>query len=192
MLSHAFFKKMTASFEREIGAKHRRFRFMHGHEVDPYNKEEMPSWGRMLAIFAGIFEDRNQSPIYSDGVTVEETLAKFGEAMLSVWNWLVKKIKAKDKGGTSTSPKDEVSPALNRDRAKEMLKAYQQEHDRGTFDVAIVGHTHQAGQCGDWYFNSGCWAEQTNSFVRIEPDGQVRVFDWKNGKAVENRKEFKF
>jgi hypothetical protein len=35
--------------------------------------------------------------------------------------------------------------------------------------------------------NTGSWAATTNNFLRIDPSGQVQVFDWVNGKPVENR-----
>ncbi|HUW18742.1 MAG TPA: UDP-2,3-diacylglucosamine diphosphatase [Sedimentisphaerales bacterium] len=184
MLSHPFFRNMGRAFTEDIGAK--RFRFMHGHEVDPFNCGDSPSWGRMLAIFAGIFEDRNGSPMLSEGVTVEEALTKFGEVMLRLWNWLAKRITPKVGDRKSASPKNELTPSQNPDLAKKMLKEYEKERTKGGYDVLISGHTHQAGRAGEWYLNSGCWAGATNNFVRISADGQGKVFDWRNGGPVAN------
>lgn len=184
MLSHAFFKGMGRAFTEEIGGK--KFRFMHGHEVDPFNCGDSPSWGRILAIFAGIFEDRNGSPMLSGGVTVEEALRKFGEVMLRLWNWAARRITKKVSGGKSPSPKNELTPAQNPELAKKMLEEYEKERAEGGYDAVIVGHTHQAGRIGEWYFNSGCWAGARNTFVKMSAGGKVQVFDWQDGEAVAN------
>ena len=79
-LAHPFFKGMRGPLDRTIGG--RAFRFMHGHEVDLFNSGDTPSWGRMLAIFVGIFEEKNGSPILAGGETVEGALEGFGENLL--------------------------------------------------------------------------------------------------------------
>ena len=45
-LSHPLLQRMCGPFEREIGGK--RFKFMHGHEVDPLNSGDMPGTGKNL------------------------------------------------------------------------------------------------------------------------------------------------
>jgi len=185
LLSHPFFERMTGPFTREIGDK--TFKFMQGHEVDPFNSGDTPSWGRMLAIFAGIFERYNGSPMLSEDQSVEATLTRFGNGMLRVWNWLAKRIKKAFRRKERPSPKDELTPAQNPDRAKAMLTEYAADREREGYDVAVVGHTHVPGRIGDWYFNTGSWATSGNNFVRIEPDGQASVFDWKDGQAAPNQ-----
>jgi hypothetical protein len=59
-----------------------------------------------------------------------------------------------------------------------MLGRYQADRTDGLYDIAVVGHTHRAGTFGEWYFNSGSWTGPTNNFLRIAPDGRIRVFDW--------------
>jgi len=185
MLIHPFFKNMREHFTRNIGDK--KFKFMHGHEVDDFNKGDAPGWGRMLAIFAGIFEERNNSPMLPDGQSVEEELSKFGECVLDLWNWLVNKLKKSVSGGDSPRPKNELTPAQNKTRAEEMLKMYATDREAEGYDIAIVGHTHIPGRAeSGWYFNTGSWATSGNNFVRIEPDGSVDVFNWESGKPVPN------
>lgn len=184
MLANQFFKKMSQRFVKKIGDK--KFMFMHGHEVDPYNKGDSPGWGRILTIFAGIFEDKNQSPFLPIGDAVEEVLNQFGETMLILWNHLTNKLKKKVSGGDSPNPESELTPAQNPKLAKKMLHRYKEDKIKEGYDIGIVGHTHKVGRLEDWYFNSGCWAEATNSFLRISDDGNVEVFDWENGKAIPN------
>ena len=189
-ISHPFFKNMCDKFDRAINGS--TFRFMHGHEVDPFNKGDSPGWGRILTIFAGIFEDKNGSPILAGGETVEGALESFGENMLRLWNWLVNKLKKSVSGGDSPSPKNELTPAQNPDRAEEMLLAYWQDRKANGYDVAVVGHTHVPGRIGDWYFNSGSWVGATNDFLRIASDGKVRLYKWEGGKAISCDKELPF
>ena len=89
-LSHPLFQRMSGPFERQIGGK--RFKFMHGHEVDPFNKGDEPGKGRIFCIVAGQFEDRNKSPVYPNGHYVEDDLEKIGEGLLGPWTVLASKI----------------------------------------------------------------------------------------------------
>ena len=59
-LPHPLFQRMCGPFERQIGGK--RFKFMHGHEVDPVNTGDEPKWDRVFCIIAGMAEDKNGSP----------------------------------------------------------------------------------------------------------------------------------
>lgn len=188
VLAHGFFKRMSTRFVREIAGK--KFMFMHGHEVDPYNKGDTPGWGRIAAIFAGICEDFNRSPILETGETVEGWLLQRFKPLIKAWNriaWLLKRLWNWIRGKfIFVSDKRKLTPSQNEKLAQEMLHRYKQDKQKQGYDVAIVGHTHKVGRFEDWYFNSGCWVKEMNNFLRISPDGQVQVFDWKDGKAIAN------
>jgi len=184
LLAHPFFGGMCGPFVRKIGD--RQFKFMHGHEVDPFNRGDDPGWGRMLSIFAGIYEDQVGSPVMQNGVSVEETLSGIGELLLRIWNWLVNRLKKSVSKGVSPSPKRELTPAQNPARVAELLQRYRENMHDEKYDVAIVGHTHQPGRIGEWYFNTGSWATTNNNFVRISPTGEAVLFDWQDGRAVPN------
>lgn len=179
LLSPALFQRLSGPFTRKIGGK--TFKFMHGHEVDPFNAGDTPSWGRMMAIFAGICEDKVGSPMLQNE-PLESILTRIGEWFLKV----VADGYAKFKGPKTKSAKEQLTPAQNRDRAAEMLAKYAADRQAESYDVAIVGHTHEPGQIGDWYFNTGSWATTNNNFVRIDPDGQAALFDWIDGQPVPN------
>ena len=70
---------MCGPFEREIGGK--RFKFMHGHEVDPVNSGDTPGKGRICCIVAGMHEDKNGSPVLPDGEFVEDHLEEIGDIL---------------------------------------------------------------------------------------------------------------
>ncbi|MGA3015437.1 MAG: metallophosphoesterase, partial [Bacteroidales bacterium] len=78
-LSHPLFKKMSRPFEREIGGK--RFKFMHGHEVDSFNLGDTPGKGRVCCILAGMGEDKNGSPVLPNGEFVEDHLEEIGDIL---------------------------------------------------------------------------------------------------------------
>jgi UDP-2,3-diacylglucosamine pyrophosphatase LpxH len=176
--------RMTGPFVRNIGG--RTFKFMHGHEVDPFNCGDKPGWGRLLAIFAGIYEDRVGSPMMPTGETVENALEEFGQRIMGLWNWCVRWFRVVSFRGPSPDPKKELPPSQNPARIEEMVELYWKDKNQQKYDVAIVGHTHQPGRIGDWYYNSGSWVAQDNTFVRILPDGTAGVFTWKQGHAEPN------
>ena len=179
LLNHSLLRGISGPITRTIGDK--TFKFIHGHEVDPFNAGDTPSWGRMMAIFAGICEDKAGSPMLGNA-PLERLLARLGE-------WLLKKAAnayATAKQSITKSAKKELTPAQNPKRAVQMLTLYAADRKEEGYDVLIVGHTHKPGQMDNWYFNTGSWATSDNNFVRITPDGKVQIFDWKNGKPVAN------
>lgn len=183
-LAHGFFQRMCGPLERKIGP--RRFKFMHGHELDPVNSGDAPQWGRVFSIAAGLIEERNGSPIAHDGDFVEDDLENVGEHVLGGFTRLLSKISRLLCLGGLGIPTEHLTPAQNPKRAQELLATYRHDKDQAGYDVAVVGHTHHAGRGGDWYFNSGTWARKTNSFLEISPAGDVHVFDWKDGKPLPN------
>ncbi|WP_438020909.1 UDP-2,3-diacylglucosamine diphosphatase [Sorangium sp. So ce315] len=184
-LHHPFFARMRAPFVRELGG--RRFRFCHGHESDPFNAGDDPGFGRMLSIFAGLWEDQNGSPILTSGESVEDVLEQFGDSMLTIWNRALATMTQRGamRDGSDARPASALTPAQSPGRLGEHVVGVRAELERGDHDAAVLGHTHKAGRIGDWYFNSGSWAGPVNSFLRISPDGHVRYLEWKAGRAVE-------
>jgi len=183
LLSPALFQSLSAPFSQEIGDK--TFYFMHGHEVDPYNNDDVPGKGRLLTIFAGMAESFVGSPTMPDGRSVESVLEQAGEGALSrlkVWG---RRLLAKllMLFGSQTN---DTSPAQNPERAAEMLLSYKAHKEQNGYHVLIVGHTHQPGRLDGWYFNTGSWATTDNNFARISPTGNVQIFDWNNGVPQRN------
>ena len=64
LLAHPLFQRMCGPFERQIGGK--RFKFMHGHEVDPVNKGDIPEWGRGFPSLRQWPEDKNGNFVQDD------------------------------------------------------------------------------------------------------------------------------
>lgn len=196
VLSPAFFRHMSGPIERVVGGK--RFRFMHGHEVDGVNSDDAPTYGRAFCILAGIFEDGNGSPmVVNSDKCLEDELE---ESALSLREWAKSLFTRLRDGCLRCACKmlgrpemyisvGNLTPAQNPSLARELLAAYKAEAAKG-YDVLIVGHTHQAGRIGSWYFNSGTWARTVNSFVKIEPSGETNVFNWIDGRAEPNGNVF--
>ena len=183
LLSPALFQTLSGPFSRRIGGK--TFHFMHGHEIDPYNRDEVPGKGRLLTIFAGMAESLVGSPNLADGRSVETVLEQRSEGVLNQLKAWGRRVLAKILllFGVQSN---ELSPAQNPDRAAEMLLNYKAHKEENEYDVLVVGHTHQPGHMDGWYFNTGSWATTDNNFVRITPAGGVQVFDWNNGNPRPN------
>ncbi len=161
-LTHPFFDRMCiACYARVCGQT---FRFIHGHEADPYCSNEAPGLGRITAILSGLAEDKNGSPMLDKYRTVEDRVVGPMEKAVSLWNRLCGKP----------------------DRFTEINRRL---YDMRDTNVIISGHTHFAGRIGTWHYNSGTWAERVNSFVRVNNDATVQVYDWIDGDPVPNNKE---
>src|SRR5262249_31094342 len=151
---------------------------------DPFNSGDDPGFGRMLAIFGGVFEDENGSPLLRSGEGIEDVLEQFGESTLMIWQSAMATMK-RDLGQKTLRPNATLTPAQNRDRLGEHVAGVRADLEGGEYDIAVLGHTHKPGRIGDWYFNSGSWTGPRNPFLRISPDGHVRYLEWKDGRAIE-------
>lgn len=134
---------------------------IHGHEADPFCISDVPGIGRITAIMSGIAEDRNGGPMINESKSVAQKVVGPMDRFVSHFDWL--------------RGKPSRSVAMNRELKK---------HKDGACDILISGHTHLPGRIGDWYYNTGTWAEFKNSFVEISPDGVVTLFDWNDGNPV--------
>jgi predicted phosphodiesterase len=173
--AHPFFARMSHAFVQSIGAK--RFKFMHGHEVDPFVNTGIQSLGRMIGSLAGLCEFSQGVCILSNDA-ITDTLEEAGEHLLRIWSWLTCGMNKALRESCSMLPAGRGRLLTRRIRTQRMLTRYYRDRVEGLYDVAIVGHTHKAGTFGDWYFNSGSWTGSSNSFLRISPEGDVSVFDW--------------
>jgi UDP-2,3-diacylglucosamine pyrophosphatase LpxH len=182
LLNHPFFERMTAPFTRRIGG--RTFRFMHGHEVNPFNRDGRPHWGRILAILGGIIEDRKGSPLLSAGGLTEKSLLKISRTFMWLWNNSVNLFEKGLPNEPHHSLSESLTPTQDPARLKGMMALYQKDRLRGGYDYLVAGHTHHAGLFGRWYANSGCWVGLRNNFLIIKPDARVQVWEWKNKRAI--------
>lgn len=154
-LNHPLFRNMVDEARRTI--RGRSFQFCHGHQADEYCSALNPGWGRITAIYTGLKEDRHGGPMLDKYRTVEQKYLGPLEWTVS----LLKRLCGKPDRFT------EINQLLLR---------------KFTADYIIFGHTHFAGhvqQDGRYLYNTGTWAERTNSFVRIDQD--VSVWDWDFG-----------
>ena len=187
VLGHPFFKRMSGPFEKTIAGK--RFKFMHGHELDPFNRDGTPRWGRILAILGGILEDRKGSPLLSAGGHTEKTLLKVSRMFMWLWNKSVNLFEKSERHEKPHSLAESLTPAQDPTKIKGILSLYHANKLKEGYDYLVAGHTHRAGLFQDWYCNSGCWVGLRTTFLRIGADGQIEVCEWKDDKpvVVENR-----
>ncbi len=178
LLAHPFFQRMCGPFERTIANK--RFKFMHGHELDPFNRDGTPRWGRILAILGGILEDRKGSPLLSAGGYTEKSLLKVSRTFMWIWNNSVNLFEKSERHEKAHSMAESLTPAQDPTKIKGILSLYHGNKLKEGYDYLITGHTHRAGLFQDWYCNSGCWVGLRTTFLRIRPDGHIEVYEWKN------------
>jgi len=169
-LSHPFFKTMATSHTEYLSGK--RFRFIHGHEADSYCAGSTPGIGRITAIYTGLKEDRNGGPFLNKHRMVEAATIGRLEWMSSIIRWFLRKPNRTQQGYIG-------------------LRKF-----LDSCDVVVSGHTHRAGQLYTKekllpIYNAGTWAESTCSFVLINPDGKVGVFDWVDGRSIPNATKLK-
>lgn len=189
LLNHPFFNRMGEAVLIERGGK--RIALAHGHEVDPFNRSAVPGKGRALAIIAGMFEDKNGSPFLSDGKSIEESLLGIGEFVLSWIIRIIAKIKMRGKVSTPEQIKSGEGLTASKDKntAQKNIKSWEERRESGEFDILVCGHTHGPGVAKDskdipWFYNSGSWASDKNTYLKIDLDGVVTVHEWKDGGAI--------
>jgi UDP-2,3-diacylglucosamine pyrophosphatase LpxH len=163
-LTHPFFQRMCDNFVLRRAGK--RFYFTHGHLADQYCSSESPGIGRIAAIYAGLKEDKNGGPMLNKYRTVEDKMEGRLDKLVGLWKRLCGKPNRYTK--------------INR-----KLKGW--AYHNGS--IIICGHTHFPGHISGWHYNTGTWAERTNSFVCINDTGTVGVFDWANKTATPNMTE---
>lgn len=166
-ISHPFFKRMFTWYSDEIGGL--KFKFLHGHSEDQYCASNIPGKGRISAIWSGLCEDKNGSPFVGKYRTVEDATVGRIERFMGFFGKLL------GKG-------DRVVQLHNK-----LIEKYSNSPEGECYDMVVFGHTHRPGSffdCGTEFYNCGTWAEDVNTYVRIEEDGEPRVCEWtKNGEA---------
>ncbi len=179
---HPFFARRTEPYVCTIGSK--RFKFMHGHEVDPFIPARPRGISRMFGAFWGMIEPQNEVCVVHRDV-LSDTLFELGETLLKVWHVSASMTNRKLREYYSYN-NDKFAWLKRSLRIQRMLSRYHTDKKNGLYDVAIVGHTHKAGRFSRWYYNCGSWTGQTNNFMRIEPEGHIQVLDWTENGHVEN------
>jgi UDP-2,3-diacylglucosamine pyrophosphatase LpxH len=179
---HPFFERTTRPFVRTIGDK--RFKFMHGHEADPFVQGNMRTLARALTAYTPVLAFEKTLLTLSNDALVDVVL-EVGENILRLWDWITGNVKKTFRQCCSVVPNNTLTVSKERIRTRKMLTRYYHDRSQDLYDIAIVGHTHKPGRFGDWYFNSGSWTGRTNNFLRISPEGTVEISEWdENGPRV--------
>ena len=171
---HPIFEKLHPPFVRTIGGQ--RFKFMHGHEVDPMISDRMIKLAPVLRLLTGAFEFRqDQCLITCDRVS--DALLEAGEQFLHGWHKMTCQFDQavyEHLGFTN----EQLAWLKRPLRTRKMLARFFRQQQDGVYDVTITGHTHKAGRFGQWYYNCGCWTQPIMNYLLIRPDGNVSVHDW--------------
>ncbi len=172
---HPFFTRITEAFTQPIGG--RRFRFMHGHEIDPFVNVGWKNLGRMIGAMTYRYELRHASRAAArrmlgyGSLMMDDPIVRLRGRLRHSVN------KALHEGRVRTSA-EKVRLLTRQIRTQHMITHYYGDRLEDLYDVAIVGHTHHAATFGDWFFNSGSWTGRSNDFLTISPHGEVESLDW--------------
>ena len=170
-----FFDKISPPVVRTLGGK--KFKFMHGHEVDPFIRKRSKTLCRVFSPVVDMLQSGSDSTALAYDVCSDLAL-ELGEAALAVWKWLFELTIYAADDCLAVLPNEEQALLKRHSRTKKMLRRYREDLHEGLYDAAVVGHTHKAGRFSDWYFNSGSWTAHRSNFLCISPDGDVELFDW--------------
>ena len=168
---HPFFAGMRGTFTQPIGT--RRFRFMHGHEIDPFVNAGWKNVGRMIGAVTYRFELRRESSL----LRRDPSLWTSDHALRLHRRVRCRMTRALREGRVRMSA-EKVRVLTRQIRTQHMMMNYSWDRADDLYDVAIAGHTHYAAAFGGWFFNSGSWTGRTNNFLHISPAGQVDLLDW--------------
>jgi UDP-2,3-diacylglucosamine pyrophosphatase LpxH len=170
--AHRFFNAIRHPFVKTIGG--RRFKFMHGHEVDPLISHRFTAAAPVLRFLAGTLEFKSDTCLITSDA-VSDFLMEAGEQWLRIWHTLTRQVnRAYLQLGLSDSMTRLKTPL----RTRNMLARFYDQQLSGDYDITITGHTHNAGFYGTWYYNCGCWTRQTPNYMVIDPDGRVEIRNW--------------
>ncbi|MGA2059107.1 MAG: UDP-2,3-diacylglucosamine diphosphatase [Thermoguttaceae bacterium] len=160
MPAHPLLQLSTGPFEETIGG--RKFAFLHGHEADPYCNSLNPGVGEITAVISGVLEDRNKGPFNAHGHAIEDEFVGTLESVLTLWRRLT----------------------FQHGRLDEMIDQVEAHRTERQADVVVYGHTHEPGRIGDRHYNTGCWCRSKDTFLCIEDDGAVSLWEWTEAGAV--------
>ena len=160
-LRHPFFHNIRKQLIVRRGG--RAFLLIHGHEEDPYCRAENPGLGRISAIYSGLREDRNGSPLlgkYGDQTVETRSLGRWDRFTKIVRRCLGK-------------------PSLSQVLRQNIYDRWKIEKVAGL----MFGHTHEPGTfykngCQLPIINIGSWAEHTPTFGIITERGNMDLFEW--------------
>ena len=181
-LPHPFFNKTVRPFIRIIGGK--RFKFMHGHEIDPFMWRGVEKPIRFFRPLAQLFTPGSEC-IYLSQDVIADAFLELGECLWILKKWAENRLSKAVEQCCSVVPNNKLASLKRGIRTYNILKRHNEDRARGFYDISVAGHTHKAGKFGDWYYNSGSWTGRTNNFLRISPDGSVELSDWdKDGPKI--------
>lgn len=128
---------------------------LHGHEADKYCNDVNPNLGNINTIIAGMLEDKNKGAFNKYGAVEDEFIGNM-ENMLGLWQKMT----------------------FHPDRRNQMINNIEDYRKAQFADVVIYGHTHEAGNIGDYHYNTGTWARDKDTFAEIMSDGKVNLYEW--------------
>jgi len=172
---HPFFARTSMAFTQCIGD--RRFRFMHGHEIDPLMNAGWKNLGRMIGAMTHRYELRREHRALARA-TFGGGSRTTDDPVVRLRSRLRRRVNKALREGRVRMSAEKVRLLTRQIRTQRMITHYYGDKIDDLYDVAVVGHTHYAATFGDWFFNSGSWTGRSNDFLTISPKGEVELLAW--------------
>jgi predicted phosphodiesterase len=181
---HPLFHKISGPFTKTIAG--RRFRFIHGHEIDPFMSETFQKFSRTLGFIAPAFRFTKRSGIIYRDFPSDHTL-EIDDTILKLRYKISREMFEALQRYRSFQGR-QISFIKYAVRDKKILAGHLRNKESGLYDVVVAGHTHKPAKLDNWYLNSGSWTDSTNDFLVINPDGFAEILTWtSNGPKLNDR-----
>ena len=171
---HPFFNKTSEPFIKTIGG--RRFKFMHGHEFDPFMTETVRKYGQKLSNCAPASQVAESNHILKSGWPYELFL-EFAELIFKILRSITKNATTVIQKACAL-PYTPISYLMRGLRDNKILERHFNDKNSNLYDIVVAGHTHKPVILDNWYLNTGSWIGPASDFLVINPDGRSEILAW--------------
>lgn len=171
---HPFFNKTSAPFIKTIGG--RRFKFMHGHEFDPFMTETIRKCGQKLGYRPPASMPDESSHILKSGWPYDLFL-EFVELIFKILRSITKNTTAVMRKACAL-PYTPISLLIRALRDNKIIERHFYDKSSNLYDIVVAGHTHRPAILDNWYLNTGSWIGPASDFLVINPDGRSQILAW--------------
>lgn len=174
-IKHPLFNNISDPFIKKIG--NNTFKFVHGHEVDPFMNSTIQKSFRAIGNFLPALRKLNQK-LSAD---TQDQSSQFATHFSQQGNSYIPPV---------DNRRDKTFLFFKRNiRDKQMISRFRLELENDRHDITVAGHTHDPGCVDNWYINSGSWTKKTNDFLLITPNGETEVLHWTRFGTQHNKKQ---
>ena len=171
---HPFFNRTCEPFIKTIGG--RRFKFMHGHEFDPFMTETIRKCGQKLANCKPSLKSEENDCILKNN-WLYDLFLQFAEIIFKILRSITKNMTTVIQKACAL-PFTPISLLMRALRDNKIIERHFNDKSSNLYDIVVAGHTHKPAILDNWYLNTGCWIGPASDFLVINPDGRSQILAW--------------